>query len=87
MRLSPKSLDIDAFRSFLEAAGAEFTAPNSGAGEVLRFRIGVARGAIAQRADGRLTFVAVARPMFLKFQSIERDRRLTAASPQKEATC
>lgn len=68
MRLSAKSLDIDAFRSFLEAAGATFEPVNVPAAELLRFRIGLARGMISARKDGKLTISGEANRQLKKFQ-------------------
>lgn len=68
MRLSAKSLDIDAFRSFLEAAGAIFEPVNVPACEVLRFKIGHARGMVSTRKDGKLTISAEAIRQYKKFK-------------------
>lgn len=68
MRLSAKSLDIDAFRSFLEAAGATFEPLNVPAAEVLRFRMGLARGTVSVRKDGKLTISGEAPRQYKKFR-------------------
>jgi ribonuclease HI len=67
MRLSAASLDIDAFRSFIEAAGGAFEEAKPSAGEVLRFRVGYAFGCVSQRKDGSLTLTGEAKPIFRKF--------------------
>ena len=87
MILAAKSLDIDAFRTFLPGEGAKFDRPKPEAAEVLRFRIGNARGVITQAKDGRLSLGSIARPMFQKFEKHNREQRARQRAAEKEMTC
>lgn len=68
MRLSAGSLDIDAFRSFLEAAGATLAAACPASSELLRFQVGKARGVVSKRKNGSLTLAGEASRLYLQFK-------------------
>lgn len=78
MRLSPTSIDLDAYRAFVEGAGAAFEPPHAACREVLRFTVGGARGTVARRKDGRLTFAGHAAQLCVDFR---RRAAMTAAAP------
>jgi ribonuclease HI len=78
MRLSPASIDLEAYRAFVEGAGAAFEAPQAACREVLRFTVGGARGTVARRKDGRLTFAGHAAHLCLEFR---RKTAIVAAAP------
>lgn len=63
MRLRADQIDLDRFRAYVADAGAWFEAARPESGEVMRFRIGRATGAVCRNKDGRLTFVSIAGPM------------------------
>lgn len=85
MLLAAKSLNVEAFRSFLKAAGAIFERPRPEAGEVIRFRIGEARGAVTQRKDGRLSLGSIARPLYQKFEIQNREERARQRAQQRNS--
>ena len=85
MRLSAASLDIDAFRSFIEAAGGAFDAARPEAGEVLRFRIGHSFGVVSRRKDGRLTLAGEAKTTYRQFNTGRRSAKPPMIEVEKEA--
>jgi len=63
MRLRADQIDLDRFREYVAEAGAWIVDAHADSGEVLRFRIGRATGAVCRNKEGRLTFVSIAGPM------------------------
>jgi hypothetical protein len=68
MRLSPRSIDLTAFRAFVEGAGGQFEQPKDGCAEILRFSVGKARGSVSQRQSGKLTFSGYAEDLCRQFR-------------------
>ena len=90
MRLSATSLDVSAFRGFLEAAGCVIVfleqAP-AATGDVLRFKDGLAYGCISRRKNGSLTLSGQAPSQFRVFEkarpAVREDRPIAAAQITK----
>lgn len=74
MRLA--AIDIDDFRRFIEARGAVVGKPNTAAGEIIRFKVGRASGAVAKNNNGRIALSSAAIPLFKKYQAQQRERRI-----------
>jgi hypothetical protein len=66
-----KALQLEPFRSVVTERGAVFEVPSIPNGEVMRFRIGNARGVVTQRADGSFTLITIAADLYREFQKTE----------------
>lgn len=68
MRLG-KGFSIENFRRYIETVDdAVFEEPRTSSGEVLRFRIGKARGTVSRRADGSFTLTTMAIDLHREFE-------------------
>jgi hypothetical protein len=63
-----RGMSIDDFRAFVAKRGAVFEEPAEDSGEVLRFKVGVARGFVSRRADGSFTLRTMAVDLYREFQ-------------------
>ena len=68
MRISAGALDIDRFRAFVLSRGATLERARPAAGEVLRFRIDLARGIVALRKNGTFTLITMAVDLYREFK-------------------
>lgn len=86
MRLvDPARIDLDAFRLFVEAQGATVS-PTTAHGQILAFIDGNARGTVAMRKRGQLSFSGFAEVMLAQFEQAARPTYQAAPAKIIQAT-